>query len=228
MKIIALGDTHGRKNWEEIVKQPADFYVFIGDYFDTHESTTPEEQIENFKKILEFKRENWDKVVLLIGNHDFHYLPYAMEQYSGFNPGYSKEIGALVQSAIEEDALQMCFTAKNYVFTHAGLTKTWLEQNKIAIDSNLDETINMLFLNNPSRFRYSKADASGYGASILQGPLWVRPGSLINDLPPGLIQVVGHTTQEHLVTLKRAVDVVEEVQLIDCLGTSGQHLELNV
>jgi predicted phosphodiesterase len=36
MKLIALGDTHGRSKWKEIVEKEndADKIIFIGDYFD--------------------------------------------------------------------------------------------------------------------------------------------------------------------------------------------------
>ena len=54
MKIISIGDIHGRNIWELIVKQEAeaDLFVFMGDYFDTRENITAHQQIENFKKIL--------------------------------------------------------------------------------------------------------------------------------------------------------------------------------
>ena len=76
MKIVALGDTHGRDMWKTIVKIEEDFdkLLFIGDYFDTRDDIDASTQIQNFKEILEFKKENPDKVILLIGNHDFHYL----------------------------------------------------------------------------------------------------------------------------------------------------------
>lgn len=45
MKLIALGDTHGRTDWKEIVAETEfDKVIFIGDYFDTHENITPEQQ----------------------------------------------------------------------------------------------------------------------------------------------------------------------------------------
>jgi len=38
MRIIALGDTHGRTDWKQITaRERFDKVVFIGDYFDTHE-----------------------------------------------------------------------------------------------------------------------------------------------------------------------------------------------
>jgi predicted phosphodiesterase len=39
MKIVTLGDTHGRDIWKTIVKIEEDFdkFIFIGDYFDTRD-----------------------------------------------------------------------------------------------------------------------------------------------------------------------------------------------
>ena len=75
MRIIALGDTHGRTDWKEIIaKETFDKIVFHGDYFDTHDKISFEQQMNNFIDIINYKRENVDKVILLLGNHDHHYL----------------------------------------------------------------------------------------------------------------------------------------------------------
>lgn len=38
MRVIALGDTHGRLHWKAITsKDDFDKVIFIGDYFDTHD-----------------------------------------------------------------------------------------------------------------------------------------------------------------------------------------------
>jgi predicted phosphodiesterase len=86
MKITIIGDTHGRSKWKNIVEKEkdADKIIFIGDYFDAKDGGySANRQIENFKEIVEFKRNNPDKVILLIGNHDFHYLKGVNEEYSG-------------------------------------------------------------------------------------------------------------------------------------------------
>jgi predicted phosphodiesterase len=37
MKIVAIGDIHGRDYWKQIIEQEqdADVFVFVGDYFDS-------------------------------------------------------------------------------------------------------------------------------------------------------------------------------------------------
>lgn len=222
MKIIALGDTHGRSLWKEIVSKHADAdkIVFIGDYFDTHGGGySANRQIENFKDIIAFKKANMDKVVLLLGNHDFHYLSDVGEQYSGFQWHYRQDINDVLQPAVDEGLIQMSFVYDKYVFTHAGVTKTWVKNSGVDVD-NLQESINELFKKDISKFKFTVGpNFSNYGDDITQPPTWVRPESLLVDILDGKICVVGHTTQDKL-------SQVGNIILIDTLGTSGEFLTI--
>src|SRR3954452_22915827 len=110
MKIVALGDTHGRTIWKHIVERETyDKVVFIGDYFDTHEGVSVAQQKRNFKDIIECKQSDKNKVVLLFGNHDFHYLSAMGTQYSGYNRYHAAEIEELLLAALDNNYLQMCF-----------------------------------------------------------------------------------------------------------------------
>lgn len=114
MKTIVLGDTHGRTDWKRIIDQSFDRVIFIGDYVDTHESITPIEQIDNLREIIMFKQKYLDEVILLIGNHDYHYWPTISECYSGYQPKMRasfeyefKEFGELFQIAMEYYSLML-------------------------------------------------------------------------------------------------------------------------
>lgn len=74
-KIIVIGDIHGRNTWMDVINQEVtyDKVIFLGDYFDSKE-IFPRQWIDNFKEIVQLKRNNPDGVVLLIGNHDYHYM----------------------------------------------------------------------------------------------------------------------------------------------------------
>ena len=81
-KRIIIGDIHGNKEWKQIVKRhdDADEFIFVGDYLDPYRKGKRQVEdlqkcAENFKKIINFKAENRDRVTLLLGNHDYHYLP---------------------------------------------------------------------------------------------------------------------------------------------------------
>ena len=76
-QIVVVPDVHGRSFWKEAVAKYPNFpVVFLGDYLDpyAHENITSEEALVNFKEIIAFKQANMDRVTLLIGNHEIHYL----------------------------------------------------------------------------------------------------------------------------------------------------------
>ena len=223
MKIIALGDTHGRTIWKRIVeKETFDKVVFVGDYFDTHESVSAVQQKRNFKDIIACKESAKDKVVLLLGNHDFHYLSAMGAHYSGFNRFHAPEIEALLLTALENDYLQMCFHYEQFLFVHAGITKTWC-RNTIGSDhfengEVAEQTINDLFRSQPIKFDFTPGKRyEMYGDEVEQSPIWVRPDSLFLDRLDNFTQIVGHTVQDRLIPFS-------DVTLIDTLGTSGEYL----
>ena len=84
--VIGIGDVHGRVIWKDIIKKEseANLFIFIGDYFDSREGYTSDQQIDNFRDIIEFKKQNINKVILLTGNHDFVYTKTCNGTYSGY------------------------------------------------------------------------------------------------------------------------------------------------
>ena len=129
MDIIAMGDVHGRDLWKYVTKVHSfDKLILLGDYFDFFDFKL-KEQIRNFEEIVAFKEAYPEKVVLLIGNHDFHYMPAARavnETYSGYQDWYSFQISYLLQEHI--NLLQVCYKWEYYLFTHAGVTNIWLKK----------------------------------------------------------------------------------------------------
>lgn len=215
MKIVAIGDIHGRHLWAEIVAKEeltADMIVFVGDYFDTYAKISAEQQIENFNLILEYKRQFPDKVVMLIGNHDFHYM-VSGETYSGYQEQDAEAIRKALLDAMSTGDIQAAYEHDGFLFTHAGVTKTWCLENGIDV-ANVVEEANLVFEHNKSAYRFNRKDQSGYGESIWQSPFWVRPRSLLTDKIPGFIQIVGHTTQEDGIDLT----IDDGVVLVDALG----------
>lgn len=218
MKIIALGDTHGRDNWKQVIaKERFDKIVFIGDYFDSHEGVSAAKQKKNFKEIIAYKKRNPEKVVLLMGNHDFHYLENIDETYSGYQEKYTISIQALLQPAVDKGLLQMCFRWKLILFTHAGVTETWCRNHLQRTDS-IDHDINCLFQQNPAAFEFALGRTNDpTGDDPEQSPIWVRPKSLLEDGLDAYVQVVGHTVQ-------KKIGLSGDIFFIDTLGTSGEYL----
>lgn len=225
MKIVSIGDIHGRVIWKEIIAKEeatADKIVFIGDYFDTHGGgVSGNKQLVNFKDILAYKRANPEKVVMLTGNHDFHYMRGIGENYSGYQAGYAVDFGEAIHDALSDGSLQMCYKHDNYVFTHAGITKTWAAVNEIDLN-NLEQSVNDLFKYKPNHFKFTVGPKwDNYGDDITQTPIWVRPASLIADRIEGLTFVVGHTSVKEIdVTKASEYGII----MIDSLGLSGQYL----
>jgi hypothetical protein len=222
MKIVTCGDTHGRLNWKDIVAkelESSDKFIFIGDYFDTHYDETPEQQLSNFNDIVAFKKANMDKVILLVGNHDMHYLSGVNESYSGFQHGWYKQFNEVLESALAEGLMQMCYVYDKYVFTHAGVTNTWCATYGVNRQPHLlEDSINELFKTNKYAFYFQMGyNYSQSGDDVTQSPLWVRLPSLFQDGLIGFRFVVGHTTLKELT-------ITENVIGIDCLGTTGEYL----
>ena len=218
MRIIALGDTHGRTDWKEIIaKETFDKIVFHGDYFDTHDKISFEQQMNNFIDIINYKRENVDKVILLLGNHDHHYLASTNVTGSGLQKKNKINIQKQLHIAIDDDLIQMCFIVDNLLFSHAGITKTWCKRNSLNDETPIDELVNSLFKENPNAFEFAYCgNYNVYGDDIGQTPIWVRPKSLLKDRIDGFIQIVGHTPQDKLI-------VTNDVIFIDTLGTSKEY-----
>lgn len=223
MKITTIGDIHGRTSWKKIVdhESDSDFFVFMGDYFDSYENIGGSKELANFLEILKFKNENSDKVILLIGNHDFHYLPGADGPYSRYIWKWQTQIREALEPAIKEGKLQTCFVKESYLFIHAGLTNTWAKANNVDLD-NLEEYLNNYLLHNTSKFVFTPGEVMNpYGDEPCQGPFWVRPGSLSIDSVPGFRQIVGHTQVEDI-SLKHP-----KVILVDALGHAKKYLVIN-
>lgn len=231
MKLIAIGDTHGRVDWKKIVEKElatCDKLIFMGDYFDTHhQGVSGNKQIVNFKEIVEFKKTNPDKVILLTGNHDYHYIRGIGETYSGYQAMYALEIGELVEQTIKDDLMQMCYLHDKFFFSHAGLTKTWIQRvltpNNInpLVDDVMVQHINDFLKFQPRVFGFTMGDNFDQtGDDITQGPIWVRPHSLMRDMVEEITCVVGHTSVKKLGINPAHPNII----LIDCLGTTKEYL----
>lgn len=226
-KIIIIGDIHGRTIWKQIVEDnpDANLFIFMGDYFDSFDINTME-QMHNFRDIIAFRKDNPDKVITLLGNHDYHYTSGCIGSYSGFDYSIMFNMRLELDDLIKEGVLIMAHQIGNYLFTHAGVTKTFCQEQKIDTD-NLVESLNEHLIHKPNVFNFRLGkNYSAYGDDINQGPLWVRPISLLDD---GLdyIHVVGHTAKMLVTELLDDSGPDYGCILVDTL-MGNQYLELLV
>jgi hypothetical protein len=233
MRTLCIGDTHGRSNWKLAIyqEQPVDRVIFIGDYFDSFDISGVE-QIHNFKEIIQYKENNPQvEVVLLIGNHDYHYFPEI-----GYNGtiGYQNRIAPSIIQVIEENRhhLQMAYGFDNYLFTHAGVSPVFMDQVFGAEGWSKDNVVvdlNELFKYKPKTFQFNGFNYSG--DSTTQTPIWIRPRSLMaankkheRGLKKDYIQIVGHTKMKKIDLEGSDKFTGGRYYFIDTMELSGDYL----
>lgn len=207
MKILILGDIHGRRIWREAVGDPAqwDEIVFMGDYFDPYDSISPEDLIANFEDIKLFKKQYDTKVTLLLGNHDLHYLEYT-GTWSRFDRRVKDYVKENILNLIKQKQIHLCryFDREKILFTHAGLSKMWYthffqnnpdteydewstqvdtwnmsEDEMCGLVEKLNSQLYSLDSTFMSKLGFVSVDRWDiYGTHPTNSPLWIRPQGL--------------------------------------------------
>ena len=180
MNILIIPDVHGRPFWKDAVekhKDDCDKVIFLGDYLDEYpdENITRKQSKENFKEIINLKENNRDKVILLLGNHDLHYMHREFTRSSRYSSSnaYNYKQMFLSHESFFKIAHEETINDKKYLFTHAGVMKSWYERNKEIIGELTTDNINKL-----QGFRngiLSLAEVSKYRSWIGEesgSPLW--------------------------------------------------------
>lgn len=131
-KILIIPDVHGREFWKEPCKN-LDSYekvIFLGDYVSPYptEDITNKQALTIFKEILKLKKENKEKVILLLGNHDFSYLNINICECRTDYVNYN----ALQQLFLNNlDLFDLAYETTiqdiRYFFSHAGVRKEWFD-----------------------------------------------------------------------------------------------------
>lgn len=152
MKVLIIPDVHGRTFWRTPVSQykdEVDKIIFLGDYLDPYlrdfdQSLRLEDAqqfaLSNLKEIFRLAS-SCNKVQLLIGNHDFHYIYPAYKCSRKFE-------GKLLTKAVDLfheniHLLKVCdesfCNGVRYVYSHAGIMKKWLAYNELTPHIDCDE-----------------------------------------------------------------------------------------
>ena len=178
-KRLVLGDMHGMfgviKDIYDL-EQPDDV-IIVGDYFDSF-TISPELQKLAWLDLIELRKQHIKskkgKFIMLIGNHDIHYLTNFRGQYSGYNKDTAWFASDFVSKAIDDNILSFCFVDEinKTIYTHAGVTMTWFM--KWCYPS----------LGNINTIEYKAFEHVGsdwFGNDKRNSPIWVRPEALSND-----------------------------------------------
>ena len=198
MRIISVGDLHGRNVTEDVrgLIDQCDKMVFMGDYVDSEEHTD-QEILDCLRSVISFKMDFPDKVELLYGNHDVQYLyGYKRHGCSGYRP----QMDLILHSEFEchRDLFKLAFQHEDWIWTHAGVHDGWwLFSFKYShgLTSIADE-LNLAFLNKEDAIFDVGHRRGGY--KDVGGPLWCDRNELINAPLKGYNQVVGHTKREYI------------------------------
>jgi len=202
-KRIVLGDPHGR--WIPIIdiynREQPDEVIILGDYFDSFD-IQPYEQKICYNNIIELRNEHikkkkGNKFIMLIGNHDMHYMCPLFDRCSGWNSLTDSLVGYNLSKDWDKGILKMCYIDEinKTIYSHAGVTQNWFNKWCSGSLGNI-ETLGIEYFNFTS-----KDGGDIYGSSSWNSPLWVRPSGL-KESPykdkDGITwsQIFGHTQKD--------------------------------
>lgn len=205
--IIIIPDVHGRDFWRWTIAQrkEEDTIVFLGDYLDPYEDEWIywSDAYKGLLDIIALKQENPEKVMLLLGNHDLHYI-FPSLRGSRYNEYQAEKIRKTFLDNLDyfQMAAECEIDGQRFLFTHAGVNKAWVEKYADlfgSVDTVTAETFNQLM------FKETFVEALGDISSLR----WRsdRAGSMVwADVEefewsearlPDVIQVFGHTLQDN-------------------------------
>jgi len=156
-KVLILPDIHGRTFWKYAVQRfpkeqcPDLKIIFLGDYLDPYtgyDGISKEDAYVNFEDILDYAKTD-NRVTLLIGNHDWHY--FVNLDTCRMDTLRARNIEHLFIENISRFKLTETVNIGKdfYLFSHAGITSTWLNdiseisKNRLKyLENNKDRYIN--------------------------------------------------------------------------------------
>lgn len=171
--ILIIPDVHGRTLWKEPCMNWEGKIIFLGDYHDPYGKyidgePNKAESLTNLKELVEFvknRRETSD-VICLLGNHDLSY--FNGNGKCRFDSYKQIEIRFLIRTLnpqlyyIYEDLTTE--EPHKYLFSHAGITKDWLDYNSIEL-KDLDD-VNLNNISALDHIPYSRGGYYAYGSCV--------------------------------------------------------------
>lgn len=208
MKDIIIGDEHCRGKFVNIYNKIKDdknirYIICVGDYFDPYEDYTLTEKLDNFNAIVSITR-NDNRVKLLLGNHDVHYLIPTGEKS---RMSYTQTLVFKKVFVDNLDLFQLAVELGDTIISHAGISPVWMKKWGFTSIKEINDNLVFALNENSDKYnsdisktirlslRYYEGDFSGYGDDARQSPTWIRPASLIEQANEWnwKIQIVGHT-----------------------------------
>ena len=225
MKVLAVGDLHGKDCWKKIDPAVYDHVVFVGDYVDSLDLPGGKMR-DNLSEVIDFKKEHPEKITLLLGNHDIQYSEYPDYHCSGFNARMQKDYTELFRE--NKSLFRVAVQFGDYLFTHAGLSygfvkhnlKPWRDQI-IEKSINVADLLNRLQDSDQQEILHTVSEVRG-GIEPYGGITWADFSETSTDLLPGYHQVVGHTRQREITKVEKGD---ASITYIDVLNTVEEFYE---
>lgn len=242
MKTITIGDIHGRSEWNLINPKDYDKIIFIGDYVDSFYASDAT-IIENLLSIIQFKKDNPKKVVLLWGNHDCQYLfNHQDHRCSGYRSTYAKPLSYIFNDNYR--LFQLAFQEQKYLWTHAGVHKGWFIERMLPLMTEAIKNDKETLLNDDNTYKldniaaelnylFSKQHTILFdvcklrgGPHNMGGPLWADKIHTHKKPLKNLHQIVGHTKIDEIITFD--INKSTSITFVDCLETKQDFYKLTI
>lgn len=193
MKILVIPDVHLKpwifdKAMEIMENSDCERAVCLGDIADDwglQDDVALYE--ETFKKALAFA-EKYPDTLWCYGNHDLAYL-WDKYGHPGFSSRAQDTVCEYLNSLKDTVDLAMMHRVDNVLFSHAGLTKEFVEYYLAEYKDDVDALVEAVNC------------ADKYALWDDTSPLWARPQEYYVEgdmFPSGYLQVVGHTPVRHI------------------------------
>ena len=218
-RILVIPDVHGRDFWRMAVRRTyCEKIVFLGDYFDPYESEGIDigDTCEIFCEVLDLKKENPEKVVLLLGNHDMHYLSNQFRKLacgSRYDNDFAQMNACMLigHKKYFQLAHEEMVGGKRYLFTHAGVTSSWYERHQGLIKELTATNLNELMETKEGVEALADVGKLRGGYQPSGSMVWADCEEMHDSVPfPDVYQIFGHSQQ------KSEPIITEHYACLDC------------
>lgn len=200
--LLIVPDVHGRPFWREPVKGGAYAHViFLGDYTDPypHEGIDRDVSVEMFREIVDFAEEHQDKVTLLLGNHDMHYVSEKFDDLargSRYSFWSKRPVSKIYETHrhLFSLAFEADYGETHCLLTHAGVSSEWAHQREQVLGEPTADNINALMDSEEGIRALADVGWERGGWAPSGGPMWADFTEVSAADPlPGVYQIFGHT-----------------------------------
>lgn len=196
--VIICSDIHCRSFYKKVLNVKDKPIIFLGDYLDpySYEELSFEDGLANLEEIIDFKKQNPDRVTLLLGNHDFNAI-WRKNWATRHNYHFQNDSHTLFKNNL--NLFEPFKVVDNILFTHAGISEGWYKRYNI---ENIIDFLNNqwnLFINGPLG-PFEESYLPIFDCGKIRGG-WEKYGGIFwNDVremdylnPIDYVQIFGHT-----------------------------------